>query len=108
MGEPTYLAELNRYMEEYIFVYAFYDDSRRPRPYGRRRGGNPRFVKVWSLRKHMPSALSHLYDIPEANLILFDFHDRHPIALAPWDIIEGMAVRLENIGVTIDRGSVPF
>ncbi|GFU35461.1 hypothetical protein NPIL_174551 [Nephila pilipes] len=85
----------------------FYQDSRMPVQRGMR-GGYPWFDRVHSVRRLIPIALTFLYQIPANNLILFDFYDPHPVVLGIWDIVEGMTLRLENMGVTIDRENVPF
>ncbi|GFT49140.1 hypothetical protein NPIL_503781 [Nephila pilipes] len=99
--------ELNNYPEEFIFMYVFYLDPSLPSLRGFREG-YPWFDRIQSVRRLIPTALTHLYQIPANNLILFDFYDQHPIALAIWDIVDGMTLRLENMGVTIDRENVPF
>ncbi|GFS69765.1 hypothetical protein NPIL_299011 [Nephila pilipes] len=95
------------YLDEFIFVYAFYQDPRMPGPRGRR-GGIPWFDRIQCVRRLIPTALTHLYQIPAPNLILFNFYDPHPEVLCIWDIVEGMTLRLENVGVTIDRENVHF
>ncbi|GFU45849.1 hypothetical protein NPIL_291741, partial [Nephila pilipes] len=98
------MQDFNDYLNAYVTVTVFY----RYPPFDDLRGvtSHPWYDRIRGVRRGLPSALSVLYMIPLEELVIFDFYARNNISLASYEIGDGMVLRLERLGVTIDRRNV--
>ncbi|GFT48516.1 hypothetical protein NPIL_531021 [Nephila pilipes] len=58
--------------------------------------------EVSSRRGEIRKILSDMYEIPNEDLILMEYNTMNPRALSLKDIENGMVIRIEHAGVTID------
>ncbi|GFT79730.1 hypothetical protein NPIL_656081 [Nephila pilipes] len=69
---------------------------------------DPGFHLVSAERGFLLEALSFFFRIPVHELVLLDYNSRDPIVRDVSDIVDGMVIRLEQAGVTIDPAIIRF
>ncbi|GFT79725.1 hypothetical protein NPIL_656061 [Nephila pilipes] len=84
----------NRHLFEYVSVLAMYN--------------KPGFDRVRAVRGFLRYALSYMFRIPVHELAILDFYSRYPIPYDKSDVIDGMVIQLEHVGVTIDPAIICF